>query len=128
MRFHHHHSKSYFSMDIIRYPYVALVTAAVAALGLLTEPVQAKPYCASLVTGGWAKAATPPEAEEKAITWWSSRAGALGKGFHRWSHATSKSMKCEKLPDGQTRCRAQARPCLDEGQVPPSDGVPEIKL
>jgi len=82
---------------------------------------QVKPtgrLCGDKVIGGTASGATVDEARKAATSWWSSRAGALGRGYEEWERAADKKIVCEGATGGSVACTASARPCLPEGVVP----------
>lgn len=81
-------------------------------------------FCGDRMQGGKSTAATRAEAEAAAISWWSSRAGALGRGYEVWENAKDPQIDCRDEPKGKVTCQATARPCLPEGQTP--EGVPKI--
>jgi len=105
---------------------------AVLALTVATPSVilHAATLCTSVVESGWASAPTEQEATDRAILWWSSRAGALGPGYESWDRAQRKDIRCEPV-EGQSsfRCMVKAAPCLPDGQVPaPKNGDPLFEL
>lgn len=81
-------------------------------------------FCGDRMQGGKATAVTKAEAEAAAISWWSSRAGALGRGYEAWENAKDPQIDCRDEPNGKVTCQATARPCLPEGQTP--EGIPKI--
>lgn len=101
---------------------------AAAAISLLTTPTEvvAGRFCGDLVAGGTASGETETKAREAATAWWSSRAGALGKGYEDWKSASDKNLTCETSPDGPSKCTAAGRPCLPEGVLP--ENVPKLDL
>ena len=103
-----------------------------AVLWLLTmsgAAASAASLCTAVVESGWATAATEPEARDRAILWWSSRAGTLGRGYESWDRAQRKTVECETLAASRIRCRAVAVPCLPDGQLPkPRKGEKSLEL
>jgi hypothetical protein len=85
-------------------------------------------FCGDRVEGGWATGKTDQEARDAAVQWWSSRAGALGKGYEHWETATDKNVRCKESNNGDasSKCIAAARPCLPDGVSP--ENVPKIDL
>ncbi|NOT72819.1 MAG: hypothetical protein HOP09_16535 [Hyphomicrobium sp.] len=75
-------------------------------------------FCGKSLEGGVATGASQDEAQAAAISWWVSRAGALGKGYESWETAEAKSVKCEKAADGKSKCFAAGKPCLADGVIP----------
>lgn len=93
-------------------------TAAVASV-LAIPPAEAVRFCGDRVESGRPSAATEEEARKAAQSWWSSRAGTLGRGYQNWEAAEDKSMKCQKNEiSGSVTCMASAKPCLPEGVLP----------
>ncbi|PPD00338.1 MAG: hypothetical protein CTY31_04080 [Hyphomicrobium sp.] len=88
--------------------------------------VRAARFCGDRVAGGTASGETEIKAREAATAWWSSRAGALGKGYEDWQSASEKDITCETTPDGPSKCTAFGRPCLPEGTMP--ENVPKLDL
>ncbi len=86
-----------------------------------SAPAVAAPYCKATVEGGWATGASEDEASRRAVAWWSSRAGAVGRGYENWERAAGKRVDCEDADGGLRRCKAVAAPCLPEGQEPEPD-------
>ena len=70
------------------------------------------------VESGLSSGATQEEALTAAQQWWSSRAGALGRGYESWDNADDRAMECSKDERGTFHCRATGRPCLPEGTLP----------
>jgi len=83
-------------------------------------------FCADRIDGGLASGSTEQEAREAAITWWSSRAGALGKGYQDWAAAEDKEITCQAKSEGVAACKAAGRPCLPEGTLP--ENAPKLDL
>jgi hypothetical protein len=83
-------------------------------------------FCGDPVESGLASGATKAEAEGAAISWWSSRAGASGRGYEIWANARDPEVSCKEGGNGKFTCRARARPCLPEGQTP--ENVPKLDL
>lgn len=75
-------------------------------------------FCGDRVTGGAASGPNKEEASQAAVSWWSSRAGALGPGYENWDAATEKRILCTESENGKFACTASAKPCLPEGQIP----------
>ncbi|MEQ1671634.1 MAG: hypothetical protein ABL893_12300 [Hyphomicrobium sp.] len=75
-------------------------------------------FCGKSLEGGVATGASQEEAQAAAISWWASRAGALGKGYESWETADTKSVKCEKTSNGKMNCVASGKPCLADGVIP----------
>lgn len=98
----------------------ALLTVAVSA------SVEAGKYCGAPVESGTSRGATQEEALNAAQKWWSSRAGALGRGFENWDNADDQALECAKDDQGAFHCHATARPCLPEGTLP--ENVPKLDM
>jgi len=103
-----------------------LATAAVLAALMLPAVAEAGKYCGDLVESGRSFGATQEEALVAAQKWWSSRAGALGRGYENWNNADDQKFECSKDEKGQFHCQASARPCLPEGTLP--ENVPKIDM
>lgn len=102
-----------------------------ALLGLLAAvsfPIgaEAGKYCGDPIEGGLSSGATQEEALAAAQQWWSSRAGALGRGYESWDNADDRAMECRKDARGTFHCRASGRPCLPEGTLP--DNLPKLDM
>jgi hypothetical protein len=99
-----------------------------ASLFALPEVAMAGAFCGDPVEGGWASGKTEQEARDAAVQWWSSRAGALGRGYEHWETSTNKSVQCKAENNGGTsaKCIASARPCLPDGVTP--ENVPKVDL
>lgn len=102
-----------------------------AALGLLaTFPFSATAgagkYCGDPLESGTSSGATQEEALAAAQQWWSSRAGALGRGYESWDNADDRALECSKDDRGTFHCKATGRPCLPEGTLP--DDLPKIEM
>lgn len=95
-------------------------------IGLLSAEASAGKYCGDRIEGGKASAATQEEALTAAQKWWSSRAGALGRGYEDWGNAADQSLECGEDGKGQFHCRASGRPCLPEGTLP--EHLPKIEM
>lgn len=93
---------------------------------VLALPAAAGQYCGERLEGGAVMRPTEEAARKDAESWWTSRAGSLGKGFQDWAIAQDKKVECAKKADGSVRCVASAKPCLPEGTLP-SD-VPKIEM
>jgi hypothetical protein len=89
-----------------------LMTAAFASCAIAGK------YCGDPVESGLSSGATQEEALTAAQQWWSSRAGALGRGYESWDNADDRAMECSKDERGTFHCRATGRPCLPEGTLP----------
>jgi hypothetical protein len=87
---------------------------------------QAGKFCGDSVESGLSTGATQEEALLAAQKWWSSRAGALGRGYESWDNADDQALECGKDDKGQFQCKATGRPCLPEGILP--DNVPELDM
>jgi len=96
------------------------------ALMLLPAPAEAGKYCGDRLEGGKSHGATQEEALIAAQKWWSSRAGALGRGYESWDNADDQSLECGKDDNGQFHCQAIGRPCLPEGTLP--DDLPKLDM
>lgn len=105
---------------------LAALTAASTGMTLRVPPAQAGRFCADRVEGGAATGASEAEARTAAQSWWSSRAGALGRGYEDWSAAEDKRVECQEKNGGHVRCVASARPCLPEGVLP--NAVPKLEM
>lgn len=102
-----------------------------AALGglmtlLLPAAADAGKYCGDPLESGTSSGATQEEALVTAQKWWSSRAGALGRGYENWDNADDQVMECSKDDAGTFHCQASARPCLPEGTLP--ENLPKIDM
>lgn len=102
-----------------------------AALGLwLTLPfpagAEAGKYCGDPIESGTSSGATQEEALLAAQQWWSSRAGALGRGYESWDNADDRSMECSRDDRGTFHCKAVGRPCLPEGTLP--EHLPKLEM
>ena len=101
----------------------------IGAVFMLTAHVataEAGKYCGDPVEGGTSAGATQEEALTAAQTWWSSRAGALGRGYENWDNAEGRAVECKKDDQGMFHCQASGRPCLPEGTLP--ENVPKIEM
>jgi hypothetical protein len=111
---------------MISAPWVGSIAALVLSL-LLGDPAEAAGvFCGDPVESGMASGATKAESEAAAIAWWSSRAGATGRGYEIWANARDPEVTCKDGGNGEFICRARARPCLPEGQTP--ENVPKLDL
>jgi hypothetical protein len=103
-----------------------------AALGLvlssLLQSAQAAPgrFCGDPVESGYSTGTTQEQALLAAQAWWSSRAGALGRGYENWDHAGERAMECKMSEFGTFKCKAMGRPCLPPGMLP--ENVPKIEM
>ncbi len=95
-------------------------------LALLAGDADAGKYCGDLVESGKASGVTQEDAQKAAEKWWSSRAGALGKGYEQWSNAADQALDCTRDGQGTFYCRASGRPCLPDGTLP--DNLPKLDL
>jgi hypothetical protein len=94
-------------------------------LGFATE-VSAGKYCGDSIESGLSSEATQEKAMIAAQEWWSSRAGALGRGYESWDNSEDRAMECSKTDRGMFQCKASGRPCLPDGTLP--DNVPKIDM
>lgn len=83
-------------------------------------------FCGDPVESGRASGATQDEALTKAEGWWSSRAGALGRGYERWENARDRAMECGKDDAGAFHCMVTGTPCLPPGVLP--ENVPKLEM
>ncbi|WP_333793093.1 hypothetical protein [Hyphomicrobium sp.] len=83
-------------------------------------------YCGDPLESGLSSGATQEEAHAAAQQWWSSRAGALGRGYQDWDNADKRAMECRQDGRGVFHCRASGRPCLPPGTLP--DNLPKIDM
>lgn len=98
-----------------------------AALGIeVAAHAESGRFCGEAVESGWASGATQEEAVAAAQSWWSSRAGPMGRGYQNWDVAADRAVECKKAPDGTFECKAIARPCLPPGTLP--ENVPKIEM
>jgi hypothetical protein len=104
------------------------VTAALMALliAAAASGAEAGKYCGDPVESGLTSEATQEKAMIKAQEWWSSRAGALGRGYESWDNSDDRAMECSKDARGMFRCKASGRPCLQDGTLP--DNLPKIEM
>lgn len=102
--------------------------AVLAALTCVAVPAvaEAGKYCGDPVEGGVSSGPTQEEALVAAQKWWSSRAGALGRGYENWDNANDQALECSKDMKGDYQCKATARPCLPEGVLP--EHLPKIEM
>jgi hypothetical protein len=100
--------------------------ALVAAMLLGATGATAGKYCGDLVEGGKASGPTQEEALKAAQSWWSSRAGSLGRGYETWDNAEGRAMECSQDGQGMFFCRATGKPCLPDGTLP--DNLPKIEM
>jgi hypothetical protein len=100
------------------------------ALGLAClaggDAARAGGFCGDRLEGGVATKATEDEARSAAISWWSSRAGSLGRGYESWEAAADKDVTCKRDGNGKVACVASGRPCLPDGVLP--DDKPRMNL
>jgi hypothetical protein len=99
---------------------------AAVVLLLLPTGAGAGKFCGDPVEGGSSSGATQEEAILAAQKWWSSRAGALGRGYEDWDNADDRALECSKGADGTFHCMAEGRPCLPPGVLP--ENVPKIEM
>jgi hypothetical protein len=104
---------------------VAAPLLALAVL-MLASSAHAGKFCGDPVQSGLSSGATQEEALVAAQKWWSSRAGALGRGYESWDNAADQSLECSKDAKGEFHCKASARPCLPEGMLP--ENVPKLDM
>jgi hypothetical protein len=95
-------------------------------MALLPANAEAGKFCGDPVEGGKSSGTTHEEALVAAQKWWSSRAGALGRGYESWDNADDRALECTKGGDGTFYCKAEGRPCLPAGMLP--DNVPKIEM
>lgn len=107
---------------------VRLKQSALGAMLTIAAPAvaDAGKYCVDQVESGASSGSTQEEALMAAQKWWSSRAGALGRGYENWDNADDRSLECSKDLEGDYQCKASARPCLPEGMLP--DNLPKIDM
>lgn len=112
--------KNYRKTDLKQRTLCGFVWTAVAAAAAPGVVLHAAPLCTSVVESGWASGSTERDATDRAILWWSSRAGAIGPGYESWERAQRKNIRCEPI-SGQNafRCKVLAAPCLPDGMIPP---------
>lgn len=96
----------------------ALAVGAAAIVPGVTTSAYANKFCGPDTESGEASGKTEAEAKDAATAWWSSRAGSLGKGYEFWDEAKDKNVSCHPGPFGTVKCKASAKPCLREGQLP----------
>ncbi|WP_072396226.1 hypothetical protein [Hyphomicrobium sp. CS1GBMeth3] len=101
-------------------------TGLLVATGPWCTEAQAGKYCGDPLEGGLSSGVTQEEAIEAAQQWWSSRAGALGRGYQDWDNADDRALECSKNMSGKFQCQATARPCLPEGTLP--DDLPKLDM
>lgn len=87
---------------------------------------EAGKYCGDPVEGGVSSGPTQEEAIRAAQKWWSSRAGALGRGYETWDNANDQALECSKDLNGDYQCKATARPCLPDGMLP--ENLPKLDM
>lgn len=105
---------------------VRLIAAVMFSLLFRETGEAAGVFCGDPVESGLASGVTKAEAEAAAISWWSSRAGASGRGYEIWAHARDPEVTCKEGGNGKFTCRARARPCLPVGQTP--ENLPKLDL
>lgn len=101
-----------------RVRYLGATCACVAVLASAPTQLSAGVFCGDRVTGGATTAPTKEAASAAATAWWSSRAGALGRGYESWNAATEKRLTCVDSGNGSFTCTASAKPCLPDGTIP----------
>ncbi|MBS0269310.1 MAG: hypothetical protein JSS54_10045 [Proteobacteria bacterium] len=101
--------------------FTALAASAVSIVPGVTTSAYAEKFCGPETESGEASGKTETEAKDAAMAWWSSRAGSLGKGYEFWDEAKDKNLSCHPGPFGTIKCKASAKPCLRDGQIP-NDG------
>lgn len=96
-----------------------LVTAA-CMICVAAEPVSvtAGVFCGDRISSGAASGADKKAASDAAVSWWASRAGALGRGYEKWDAAKDKTVTCFAGDNGGFSCTASAKPCLPDGTIP----------
>lgn len=97
-----------------------------AVLTLFPEGAHAGRFCGDPLESGLASGATQEEALTKAEGWWSSRAGALGRGYESWANARDRAMECSKDIGGKFQCKVIGTPCLPRGVLP--ENVPKLEM
>lgn len=95
------------------------------ALGSSTI-AEAGRFCGDPVESGHASGATQEEALNAAQKWWSSRAGALGRGYENWDVADDRAAECKQGNGGTFHCQVAGRPCLPDGMLP--ENVPKTEM
>lgn len=103
-----------------------VIALTLAALAASTPATAAGRFCGDVEKSGEASGHTEDEAKKAATVWWSSRAGALGRGYEHWDNARDKSVTCHPGPKSTFKCIAIGKPCLPEGVLP--DNVPKRDL
>ncbi len=96
----------------------ALMVSAASIVPSMATSAFAEKFCGPDTESGEASGKTEAEAKDAATAWWSSRAGSLGKGYEFWDEAKDKNVSCHPGPFGTVKCKASAKPCLREGQLP----------
>ncbi|HEX2842542.1 hypothetical protein [Hyphomicrobium sp.] len=91
----------------------------------MSASAEAGRFCGDPVESGTSSGVTQEEALTAAQQWWSSRAGALGRGYESWDNADQRALECNK-DNGTFQCKATGRPCLPEGMLP--ENVPSIPM
>lgn len=103
------------------------VATVLAALGGATSSeLQAGRFCGDPVESGLSSGATQEDALNAAVQWWSSRAGAMGRGYESWDNAEDRGMECSQSDAGSFQCKATGRPCLPAGVLP--ENVPKLDM
>lgn len=105
---------------------VIVLGVALGIVAYLPDSAAAGRFCGDPVESGYSSGATQEEALGAAQKWWSSRAGALGRGYENWDNADKRAMECSKVDDGSFQCKAIGRPCLPEGMLP--ENVPRLDM
>lgn len=103
-----------------------LDVGAMLLMAVFVTGAEAGKYCGDPVESGLTSDATQENAMIKAQKWWSSRAGALGRGYESWDNSDDRVMECSKDDRGVFHCKASGRPCLPDGTLP--DNVPKIEM
>ena len=104
-----------------------LLASGAVSTGCAVPVLGAGVFCDDLVLSGKAAGDTRRAAEAAAVSWWSSRAGAMGRGYEHWENARDTEVVCEESPQqGKFTCIAKGRPCLPEGQS--RENVPKLEL
>lgn len=102
-------------LKIITMRYAAIILASLTAAA---SAEAAGRFCGSQVESGEASGSTEDEAKQAATVWWSSRAGALGRGYEFWENSKDKAVKCHPGPRSTFKCIAVGKPCLPDGVLP----------
>lgn len=109
----------------VRSTSLRLISAAL-VVAALPAAAGAGKFCGDPVESGLSSGKTQEEALLAAQKWWSSRAGAQGRGYENWDNADDQALECGKTETGQFECKAYARPCLPAGVLP--EDVPKLDM